>query len=410
VTNAPGLAPTIRDHYPLLGREGPRGGPLIYLDGAATSLKPRAVVEAVADALSFHSANVHRSVHVLGDEATELYEGARARAARLIGAESHEVVFVRNATEALNLVARSWPRRGRVVTTLAEHHSNLLPWGDDAIRLRPTSEGGLDLGALERALSAGGVSIVALSHLSNVTGLALDAEEVARLAHRAGAILVLDAAQSVPRRPVDVRRIDCDFLAFSGHKLGGPAGIGVLYGKAGRLAELGWHFRGGSTVEGVEKGGTSVVPRAIPWRLEAGTPAIEAAVGLGAAIDFLEEIGLDAIQAHEQSLVRLALRKIEECLPGVGMIGPRDDRREGPISLILAGLSPHTIARSLSDAHGICVRSGFHCAQPLHEALNCPATLRASFGPYNTEREVEVFVEALAELAGLHGLGALARR
>ena len=409
MTDAPGLPASIRGQYSLLGREGPRGGPLIYLDSAATSLKPRAVIEAVTDALGQHTANVHRSVHVLGDEATELFEGARAKVARLINAEPHEIVFTRNTTEALNLVARSWPRRGRVVTTLAEHHSNLLPWDDDAIRLRPTAEGGLDLPALERALAAGGVSIVSLSHLSNVTGLPVDAAEVARLAHRAGAIFVLDAAQSVPHRPVDVRRIGCDFLAFSGHKLGSPAGIGVLYGRAERLAEVEWHLRGGSTVERVEGGGTSVVPRPIPWRLEAGTPAIEAAIGLGAAIDFLEEIGLDRIAEHEKSLIRLALRRIGEALPSIGMLGPRDDRREGPISLVLAGLSPHVIARSLSDGHGICVRSGFHCAQPLHESLNSPATLRASFALYNIEGEVESFVDALAELAGLHGLGALAR-
>jgi cysteine desulfurase / selenocysteine lyase len=409
VTDVSGLPASIREHYPLLSRQGPGGRPLIYLDSAATALKPRAVIDAVVDALSNHTANVHRSVHTLGDEATELYESARAKVARLINAESHEVVFVRNTTEALNLVARSWPRRGRVVTTLAEHHSNLLPWGDDVIRLRPTAEGGLDVAALERTLSAGGVSIVSVSHLSNVTGLAIDAAEIAKLVHRAGAILVLDAAQSVPHRPVDVQRIGCDFLAFSGHKLGSPSGIGVLYGRAERLSEIDWHLKGGSTVDRVDQGGTSVVLKPLPWRLEAGTPAIEAAVGLGAAIDFLEDVGLDRIAAHEKGLVRLALRRIEEKLPGIRVLGPRDDRREGPISLVLTGLSPHTIARSLSDGYGICVRSGFHCSQPLHESLGSAGTLRVSFALYNTEEEVEAFVTAVSELAGLHGLGALAR-
>jgi cysteine desulfurase/selenocysteine lyase len=388
--------PSIRSQFPLLERVGPKGRPIIYLDSAATALKPKSVIDAVAYVLTNCTANVHRSVHLLGDEATQLYENARQRVANLINAESHEIVFVRNTTEALNLLARCWPRRGRVVTTLAEHHSNLLPWTSQVVRLSPKAQGELDLQALDLELSRGTVALVSLSHVSNVTGLAIDAASIAERVHKAGAIFVLDGAQSVPHLPVDVQAIDCDFLAFSGHKLGAPTGIGVLYGKAERLAEIDWYLHGGSTVEAVHLG--TPIPKPPPWRFEAGTPAIEAAVGLATAADFIDSIGLDVIAQHERSLIQQALARIEEQLPEAEVVGPRDSRRVGPLSIAFRRLPPNIIARGLSDGFGICVRSGFHCAQPLHESLQVPPTLRASFSLYNTPAEVNHFVEALKEL------------
>jgi cysteine desulfurase / selenocysteine lyase len=396
-----------REDFPLLRRQGPSGKPLVYLDSAAMSLKPQGVIDAVANALALHTANVHRSVHLLGDEATALYEGARAKIARFIGAEAHEIVFVRNATEALNLVARCWTRRGRLVTTLAEHHSNLLPWdgarAGHVTRLPPLPDGSLDEVALDRELERGDVALVSLTHLSNVTGIMLDAARIAERVHAASALLVLDAAQSVPHLPVDVHSLDCDFLAFSGHKMCAPSGIGVLFGRAELLAEMSWHLRGGATVEEVHA--DRVVPKPPPWRFEAGTPPIEAAAGLGAAVDYLEEVGLDLIERHELALVRRLVARIGEGLPGARIVGPSDERRRGAVALAFKGLSPHQLARGLSDGYGICVRSGFHCAQPLHEALGTPATLRASFYLYNSADEVDHFVEALGTLLSLHQVG-----
>ena len=398
----PSLLPaSLRDDFPLLTRRHASGRPLVYLDSAATSLKPRSVIDAVTDVLAMHTANVHRSVHVLGDEATELFEGARRQVARLIGAEAHEVVLTRNTTESLNLVARGWPRRGRVLVSLGEHHSNLLPWGaESVVRVPPRPDGGADEEALLRELGRGGASVVAVSHVSNVAGGRVNARRLADAAHAAGAVLVLDGAQSVPHTPIDVRDMDCDFLAFSGHKMCGPSGVGALYGKPERLAELTGRLQGGGTVEHVRQG----VPtfKQAPWRFEAGTPAIESAVGFGAAADYLLQVGLEEVEAHNRLLRGQALAGLRE-LRGIRILGPTSpaDGATGPLSFTIADAPSHLLARALSDGHGICVRSGFHCAQPLHEHLRSPITLRVSFYLYNQPWEVEAFLSALASVLAM---------
>lgn len=392
----------LRRQYPLLERRVEEGRPIVYLDNAATALKPRRVVQAVCRALERHAGNVHRSVHLLGDEATQLYEGARRTVAEFLGAEDHEIVFVRNTTEALNLVAAGLPIAGRVLTTLAEHHSNLLPWTSSVTRMSPSSDGSLDMVALERELKRGDVGLVSLAHVSNVTGAQIDVPDVAARVHAAGGLLLLDAAQSAPHQRLDVAELECDLLAFSGHKLGAPAGIGVLFGRAEVLARMGLLLHGGGTVEEVHA--DRIVYRQPPWRFEAGTPPVEIAAGLAAAIDGLEEIGLDGVEARQRAVTRYTLDAVQRRLPRARLIGPVDERRVGPVSFVVPGLSPHVLARGLSDGYGICVRSGFHCAQPLHEALGSAATLRVAPYVYNTFDEIDRCVDALAELAGLHQL------
>ncbi len=410
------ISEQVRHAFPLLARCDSQGRPLIYLDSAATALKPQVVVDAVAKVLIHHTANVHRSVHILGDEATELYENARKRVADFISADEHEIVVLRNTTEALNLVARCWPETAstagrtasfspkRILVNLSEHHSNLLPWGsgpgEKVTRLVPTSEGRLDLQTLEAELAVGDVGLVSVSHVSNVTGLANDVRQVAELAHHHRAIVVVDAAQSAAHRPLDVWDLDCDFLAFSSHKLGGPTGVGILFGRAEHLERLDWHLRGGSTVDSVSA--SSEQPKAPPWRFEAGTPPIEALVGLEAAIEFLEEVGRPAIEQHQQALAQHAFDLVSQSLPRAKVLGGADTSRCGPLSLVLPGVSPHLIARGLSDGYGIIARSGFHCAQPLHECLGLPASLRLSFALYNTPAEVETALSAISELVSLN--------
>jgi cysteine desulfurase / selenocysteine lyase len=396
------LPASVRDDFPLLTREHSPGRPLIYLDSAATALKPRAVIDAVSRALAYHTGNIQRSVHLLGDEASEQFEDARRKVARLIGAETHEIIFVRNATEAINLVARCHPRRGRVLASLGEHHSNLLPWDRDrATLLPPTPEGGVDVAALARELAHGGVALVTAAHVSNVTGTRTDIRAIAQAAQAAGAALLVDAAQSVPHMPIDVAELGCDFLAFSGHKLGSPAGVGVLFGKAERLAELDWYLRGGGTVE--EVAGGVPKPKHAPWRFEAGTPAVEAVIGLGAAVDYLQELGPDRVEAHCRALYAHARARLA-VIPGVRMLGPRDGASlAGPLSFTVANALSHMLARGLSDGAGICVRSGYHCAQPLHEALGSPPSVRVSFAAYNQPWEIDRCAEALTRIVSLGG-------
>jgi cysteine desulfurase/selenocysteine lyase len=391
------LSVTLRDDFPLLRREHAPGRPLVYLDSAATSLKPRPVIDAVADVLSCRTANVHRAVHLLGDEATELFEGARRKVARLVGAESHEIVLLRNTTEALNLVATSYPRKGRVLVSLGEHHSNLLAWGREGVtQLPPRPDGGPEVAAMCCELARGDVGLVTVAHVSNVTGAQTDVASLARVAHAAGAVLVVDAAQSAPHLPLDVLELDCDFLAFSGHKMGGPTGAGVLYGKAERLAEIDWYLRGGGTVE--EVAGGVPKPRQAPWRFEAGTPAVESAVGLGAAVDYLQDIGPENVERHCHTLRRHALRRLR-AVRGARVLGELgDDDSTGPISFTVADVLSHMVARALSDAWGICARSGYLCAQPLHEHLHSPPSLRVSFAPYNQPWEIDLFFEALERI------------
>lgn len=393
---------SIRSEYPQLSRRDRAGRPLIYLDSAATALRPRAVIEAVVRVMSLHAANIHRAMHQVGDEATSLYERARKTVADFLGACDHEIVFLRNATEGLNLVARCWPMTGRVVTSLGEHHSNLLPWTNQVTRLAPMPDGRMDLAALGRELDRGDVRLVSVSHVSNVTGLENDVAEIARRVHARGGILVVDAAQSAPHVELDVVNLDCDFLVFSGHKLGGPTGCGVLFGKADHLERMDWYLRGGSTVEEVHEQGA--VPKAPPWRFEAGTPPVEAAVGLAEAIHFLSRVGWDRIGGHQRTLARHAVDRINAALPRARIVGGNSDRA-GPVSVVVPGVSPHLLARALSDRFGICARSGFMCAQPLHEALGLAGSLRFSFYLYNTPSELDVAVDALRTLIELEQVG-----
>jgi len=390
----------VRKDFPFYQRQGPHGAPFVYLDSAATSLKPQLVIDSVSRTLSFYTSNVHRSVHQIGDEATEIYEGARNTVAQFIGADAHEIIFLRNATEALNLIARCWKRKGRIVTSLVEHHSNLLPWQGDITKLPPRPDGTLDTDALDRELARGDVALVSLSHCSNVTGAMIDAVKIAEAVHDAGAAFVLDGAQSVPHQEMDVKEMNCDFLTFSGHKMCAPTGIGVLYGKAELLAELDWHLKGGATVDQVHV--DTVIPKQPPWKFEAGTPPIEAAGGLATATEYLTAVGMSSIAKHQHELVQYTLKRVRECVPQAEFLGPADERRHGPVSIHIPGLSPHTIARGLSDGYGICVRSGYHCCQPLHEYLGLPPTLRAAPYLYNTKEDIDQFAAALAEIVSFH--------
>ena len=357
------LSPTLRAEFPLLDRHFAPGRPLIYLDSAATALRPRSVIQAVTEVMALHSGNVHRAVHVLGDEATALFEGARRKVARLIGAESHEVVLVRNTTEALNLVARCFPRRGRTLVSLGEHHSNLLPWGnaEGVLRLPPRADGCPDLDGLLRELGRGGVALVAASHVSNVVGGRLDVRRLADATHAAGAVLVLDAAQSVPHLETDVLELACDFLAFSGHKLGGPGGAGVLYGKAERLAELDWYLHGGGTVEQVvqEPPAARLGPLAPwrreppPWRLSWAWERASTSLHGTSAWRTSRRTSAPSTRAPEPGWPASAGRApIGQPLSPVA-------GHAGPLSFTIPDVPAHLIARALSDGHGSCVRSGY---------------------------------------------------
>jgi cysteine desulfurase/selenocysteine lyase len=350
------------------------------------------VLDAVTRTLGEKAANVHRSVHQFGDEATEAYESARRSVARHVGADQHEIVFTRNATDALGLVARCWPRTGRVVVSWGEHHSALLPWGDtNVVRLPPRADGGVDETAVRAELSRGGVGVVVLGHESNVTGSRADVRGLADATHAAGAILVLDAAQSVPHAPVDVTALGCDFLAFSGHKCYGPTGLGVLYGRADHLDELRPDVRGGGTVERVLPSG--VEDKDVPWRLEPGTPAVEAAVGLVEALQYMRGIGLDEIDRHVRDLSAYARAQLAD-LPGIRIVSAPGSA----ITSFVATSPSHLLARGLSDRFGVCVRSGYHCAQPLHDELGLSPTIRLSFGVYNRPVDVDRCVVGLKKL------------
>jgi cysteine desulfurase/selenocysteine lyase len=387
----------IAAHFPLLNRLAPCGTPLIYLDSAATALKPQCVIDAVNNMLASHTANIHRSVHFLGDEATEAYESVRDIVAYFLNTEANEIVFVRNATEALNIVANGYNLNGnRIVSSYGEHHSNYLPWTDNVYRLAIDACGQINLDELQCELAKGDVALVSLSHVSNVTGNILDIKEVIEISHQYGAKVLIDAAQSASHIPIDVTELDCDFLVFSGHKLGSPTGVGVLFGKAHLLEEMDLFLKGGSTIEEVTTSG--FVVKNAPWKFEAGTPAIESVVGLGAAINFLLEIGMDNVQRKFKQLSLFTEKEIQLKIPQAVILGASQERSSGPYSFYINGMSSHLLARGLSDRYGICVRSGFHCAQPLHQQLNTPPSLRISFWIYNTKAEISKAIEGIATL------------
>jgi len=393
----------VRADFPILAREVRPGVPLVYLDSTASSQKPIQVIQAMDEFYRRSNANIHRGIHTLAEEATALYEGARARVAQFIGAPSpRQVIFTRNATEAINLVAFTWGRANLsagdvVILTEMEHHANLVPWqmlaAEKSLRLEfipVTADGLLDMDGY-RSLLKLGPRLVGFAHMSNVLGTINPAEEIIRLAHEAGAIVMVDAAQSVPHFAVDVQALEADFLAFSSHKMCGPTGIGVLYGRKDLLEKMPPFMGGGDMIKQVHL--RSFTPNEIPYKFEAGTPSIAEAVGLGAAVEYLQGVGMEAIQAHETEIVSYALERLEE-IPGVRVIGPPAEQRGGVIAFTIKDVHPHDISQIL-DSEGIAIRAGHHCAMPLHEKYNLPATARASFYLYNTMEEVDRLVMAI---------------
>jgi cysteine desulfurase/selenocysteine lyase len=390
----------LRAEFPLLSREM-QGRPLVYLDSAATSQKPQCVLDAVATYYRRHNANVHRGVYELAEEATAAYEAARDRVAGFINAEREETIFVRNATEAINLVAYSWGRRniGRgdvILLTPLEHHSNLVPWqllagevGAELRYLRLATDGTLDLTSLDDLLATKRVKLLACTYISNVLGSITPVSEMARRVHAHGARLLVDAAQAVPHVPVDVRALDVDFLAFTGHKMMAPMGIGVLYGRRDLLESMPPFLGGGEMIRRVRLDGCTW--NDLPWKFEAGTPNVGGAVGLGAAVKYLETVGMNAVAEHDRRLAEIALKRLRE-VPGITVYGPEE--RGAVAAFNLDGVHPHDLA-SLLDEDGIAVRAGHHCAQPLHDHLGIPASTRASFYVYNDEGDIVALLTGL---------------
>ena len=394
-----------------MNRETAPGIPLVYLDSTATSQKPRAVLEAMETFYRTNNANIHRGVHTLAEEATAMYEGARETVAKFINSATPEqIIFTRNATESINLVAYTWARANlkagdMVILTEMEHHSNLVPWimlaSERGVVLEfipVTNEGLLDLEAY-RTLLLRGPKLVAFSGMSNVLGTINPAAEIIRMAHEAGAITLVDGAQSVPHLPVDVQTMGVDFLAFSAHKMLGPTGIGALYGKTELLNKMPPFMGGGDMIKTVHL--RSFKPNDLPHKFEAGTPAIAEAVGFGAAVEYLTKVGMKNVAAHETEMIGYALERLEE-IPGVKVIGPAADKKGGVAAFTLEGVHPHDIAQIL-DRDGIAVRAGHHCAQPLHEKFGMTATARASFYVYSLKEEVDALVNGIYKVKELFG-------
>jgi len=398
----------LRADFPILTRKV-HGRPLVYLDSAASSQKPRAVIDAMSDYLSAHHANVHRGAHELSVEATDAYEGARAKVARFAGAAgSEEIVFTRGTTEAINLVAYAWGRSigpgDEIVLTVMEHHSNIVPWQLLAERTGAklrfatlTPEGRLDLDYLA-SLVGSATRLVAVTHVSNTLGVMNPVAEIAALAHEAGALCLVDGAQAAPHGAVDVQATGCDFYAFSAHKMCGPTGIGALWGRPELLEAMPPFQGGGEMISEVRLEGSTWAP--VPHKFEAGTPAIAEAVGFGAAVDYLESVGLDAIRAHEEEIARYALDRLGE-LDGLGIVGPTVDRL-GVVSFTYGDIHPHDLATIL-DRRGVAIRAGHHCNQPLMDYLGVDATARASFYLYTSRAEVDALIDALLVAWDLFG-------
>jgi cysteine desulfurase/selenocysteine lyase len=397
-----------RPDFPILARFVRDEVPLVYLDNAATTQRPRQVIHSIVDTYERSFANVHRGIHTLADESTDLYEGAREKVRALVNAEhAEEVVFTYGATSAINLVARTWGdanlRQGdEILVTEMEHHSNLVPWFQLAgrtgavVRHVPlTDDGRLQLDTLD-ALLTGRTRLVAVTAVSNVLGTINPIDQLIRRGHEAGAVVLVDGAQSVPHQRTDVRALDVDFLAFSGHKMLGPSGVGVLYGKRELLETMPPFLGGGSMIREVTMEG--FLPGDLPTRFEAGTPPIVGAIGLGAAIDYLNTVGLDAIRDHERLLTEHA-HQVLRAVGGVRILGPDPKDKGGIVSFVFADGRPHAHdVAQLLDRYGVAVRAGHHCAMPLHKRYGVPASTRASFYFYNTPAEIDLLGEALEKV------------
>jgi len=402
---------TIRADFPALKREVRKGVRLVYLDTTATSQKPVQVLETMDRYYRYHNANVHRGIHTLAEEATAQYEAARERIAEFIGASSaREIIFTRNATEALNLVTHSWGAANlvagdRLVLSEMEHHSNLVPWqmlssekGLEIDIIPVSDQGMLDLSEFHSLLDKQ-PKAVSITHMSNVLGTVNPIAQMSAQARDAGAIMVVDGAQSAPHFPVDVQELGVDFFAFSAHKMCGPTGVGVLWGRAELLDAMPPFLGGGDMIKRVYL--RNFDSNEIPYKFEAGTPPICEAIGFGAAVDYLCTLGMDEIWEHEQNLVTYALERLDE-VPGIAVYGPKADRRGGVAAFTLDGVHAHDVAQVL-DKYGVAVRAGHHCAMPLHERLKVVATVRASFYFYNTREDVDQLIDGLYRVKDLFG-------
>jgi cysteine desulfurase / selenocysteine lyase len=393
----------VRKDFPILERQV-NGKPLVYLDNAATSQKPRQVIQTLVDYYERYNSNIHRSVHTLAAETTVAYEEAREKVARFIGASTEEIVFTRNTTESINLVAQAWGRKNlqpddEVVLSVMEHHSNIIPWqliarerGAKVRYIDIDDEGRLRQDQVESFIGPK-TKVVALVHASNVLGINPVAEIAAR-AHANGAVMLVDAAQSVPNMPVDVKALGCDFLAFSGHKMLGPTGIGVLWARRELLEDMDPFLGGGSMISRVTMEGSTW--NEVPYKFEAGTPNIADAIALGAAVDYLQALGMQNVREHEKRLTTYALEKLAP-LKDVVVYGPLSaEDRVGVVTFNYGDVHPHDLGQVL-DQYGVAIRAGHHCAQPLMRRLNCVATARASVYVYNTTADIDAFVQALQE-------------
>ncbi len=395
----------LRNDFPIFKKKI-NGKELVYLDNASTTQKPYSVINSITDFYSNYNSNIHRAVYQLAEEATTLYEQSREKIANFINVRPEEIVFTRNTTESINLIAHSWARTNLkkddgVAITELEHHSNIVPWqilsqeiGTRLEYVGIDENGFLDLEYLIELISSKKVKLVSLSHMSNVLGTIVPIERIIKIAHENDIPVLVDGAQSVPHMPVDVKNMDCDFLVFSAHKMLGPTGVGVLYAKKELLEKMRPFMGGGDMIKEVFKFHTNY--NEVPYKFEAGTPNIADVVGFGAAIDYLEKIGMENIRKHEIDLTEYALESILS-INHLTVYGPRDPNyRGGVISFNIADIHPHDLATIMND-HGIAIRSGHHCAQVLMQRLDVPATSRASFYIYNTKEEIDKFVNAIKE-------------
>jgi len=392
----------IRKDFPILKRKI-NGKPLVYLDNAATTQKPFQVIEKITDYYSNHNANIHRGIHRLSEEATEDYEGTRGKTAKFVNAGDNEIVFTKNTTESLNLLAYSFFRTlkkgDEIVLSIMEHHSNIVPWQmliERGVKLKFTDingDGSLKINHLEKLVTKK-TKIVSITHTSNVLGTINPIKEITKIAHDAGAFMIVDGAQSVPHMHVDVKKLGCDFLAFSGHKMLGPMGVGVLYGREDSLRNVTPFLRGGDMIKEVHQ--QEATWNDIPWKFEAGTPNVADVIGFGAALDYLNEIGMNNIENHEKMLTKYAMHQLSS-IKGLTIHGTAKEHGSA-LSFSLAGVHPHDVATIL-DSEGIAIRSGHLCAQPLMERLGVPAVSRASFYLYNTKEDVDKLINGIEKVS-----------
>jgi len=403
-------AARIKEDFPILSQEV-NGKPLVYLDNAASTQKPQCVIDAVANTYAASYANIHRGVHHLSQKATDAYEAAREKSRGFVGAQrTEEIIFVRGTTEAINLVASTFGEQhvasgDEIVITHLEHHSNIVPWQvlcqrkQAALKVIPVNNAGeVDLGAYKTALSSGKVKLAAIIHVSNALGTINPVKEMVAIAHEAGVPVLVDGAQAAPHVPINVQEMDCDFYVFSGHKIYGPSGVGVLYGKYDILDKMPPYQFGGDMILSVTFEKT--LYNSLPYRFEAGTPNIVGVIGLGAAIDYIRNIGLEAIAAYEQALLDEATRRVLE-IPGLRLIGTAA-HKAGIVSFVLDKVHPHDIGTVL-DQEGIAIRAGHHCVQPLMQRFGVPATARASLGVYNTTEDIDRFIAGIHTIQEIFG-------